>query len=323
MGEPRNPSVSVVIPAYNAARWIAETLDSVLAQTFRDFEVIVVDDGSTDETPDVVGRYGSRVRYLRKEKGGTPSARNAGIRAARGSYIAFVDADDLWLPEKLQLQMELFLKQRDLAWTYCDTVLFQSETARLLYKTSQRTKMYAGDILRPLLLRDFIHSGAPVIKREVFDAVGYFDESPLLQSGEDWSMWLRIASRYPIGFIDLPLVKYRIHRTSKRHSRDVQYIFQAMCTHVNNAVARDPDRLSDLRKHALASVCMDMGVMYLTRGDRLRAREMYARAIRLYPYYVKTWACWLATLLPMPTVNWLRDMLYLFRRYKLSMGKTD
>src|SRR5919201_1733113 len=109
-----NPTVSVVIAVYNGARWIAETLDSVLAQSFPRFEVIVVDDGSTDATPAVAASYGDRVRYLRQDNGGQPSARNAGIRAARGSYIAFVDADDLWVPTKLQMQVDFLARQPSL-----------------------------------------------------------------------------------------------------------------------------------------------------------------------------------------------------------------
>jgi len=323
MGESSSPTVSVVIAAYNAAPWIAETLDSVLAQTFLDCEVIVVDDGSSDETPEVVAGYGSRVRYLRKENGGAASARNVGIRAARGSYIAFVDADYLWLPEKLQLQMELFSRHPDIAWVYSDAIVFDGETGLELYKMSDVTKLYAGDILRPLLLFDFILSPTLLIRRDVFGTVGYFDESPDLQIGEDWNMWLRIAAKYRVEFVDRPLARYRLRATRQTGAMDVQYAFRSKWTIIENAVAREPARLSDLREHALANVCMGTAKQMLRRGDRLGAREMFTRAISLYPYDARTFAYWLTTFLPKPALNWLRAARRRYRRLRFSTGKVS
>jgi glycosyltransferase involved in cell wall biosynthesis len=303
MSESSSPTVSVVIPAYNAARWIAETLDSVLAQTFRNFEVIVVDDGSTDQTSEVVAGYGDRIHYLRKENGGEGSARNVGIRAARGSYIAFLDADDLWLPEKLQLQMELLSRRPDLPWVYSDTIAFGGETGQDLLKMSDATKLCAGDILRPLLLADFITCQTPVIRRDVFGTVGYFDESPDLQAGEDRDMWLRIAAKYQVGFVDRPLAKHRNHATSQCATMDPQYEFRSRWKIIENAVARDPERLSDLREHALGNVCFDVARQMLRRGDRLGARQMLARGISLYPHDFKQMGYWLATWLPARIFN--------------------
>jgi len=314
MGESSSPTVSVVIPAYNAAPWIAETLDSVLAQTFLDFEVIVVDDGSSDKTPEVVAGYGSRVRYLRKENGGAASARNVGIRAARGSYIAFVDADDLWLPEKLQLQMDLFSRHPDLAWVYSDAIVFDQESGQEAFKTSDVTKLYAGDILRPLLLFNFIASPTPVIRRDVLGTAGYFDELRDLHGSEDWNMWLWIAAKYQVRFVERPLAKYRRHATSMTGTMHLQSAFRSRWTIIENAVARDPERLSDLREQALAEVCLGMVGPMVRRGDRRGARRMLGRAARLVPCDFRILLYWLQALLPTAIVDWVPSVRK-FRRW--------
>jgi glycosyltransferase involved in cell wall biosynthesis len=285
----------------------------VLAQTFLDFEVIVVDDGSSDETPEVVAGYGSRVRYLRKENGGAASARNVGIRAARGSYIAFVDADDLWLPEKLQLQMDLFSRHPDLAWVYSDVIVFDEESGQEVFKASDVIKLYAGDILRPLLLSNFIASPTPVIRRDVFGTVGYFDESPDLQGSEDWNLWLRIAAKYQVRFVERPLAKYRRRATSKTGTMPLQDAFRSRWTIIENAVARDPERLSDLREQALAEACLGMVGPMVRRGDRRGARRMLGRATRLVPCNFSILLHWLQALLPTAIVDWVPSVRRLRR----------
>jgi glycosyltransferase involved in cell wall biosynthesis len=285
-----------VIPAYNAAPWISETLDSVLAQTFDDFEVIVVDDGSTDETPEIVSRYQDSVRYLRKGNGGSASARNAGIRAAQSAYIAFVDADDLWMPQKLELQMDLLSKDTDLAWVYSDALVVEEKSNNVLYRVGKHVSLHAGDILRPLLLHDFISSPTPIIRREVFDVVGYFDES-LLRS-EDWDMWLRIAAEFRASFVDQPLAKYRRHSLSKTETIDLEYTLRSRLQIVEKALAQNPKRLSGLRDRAVANVCSGVGRLMLKRGANVSARTMFRRAVRLCPRDIELSGYWLATFLP-------------------------
>ena len=315
MNTATNPTVSVIIPAYNAAPWIAETIDSVLNQTFKDFEVIVVDDGSTDATAEVVASYKPQVQYLYKNNGGPSSARNTGICAACGRYIAFLDADDLWLPEKLQIQMQLFSQNPSLAWVYSDGLIFEENPNKNQHLFSQSSYMYSGEILRPLLLQDFVASPTPIVRRDVFEDVGLFNEESSFKSVEDWDMWLRIAARYPVYLIDKPLVKYRRHSTSLTGTSLIQRSLESRLTVIEGAILREPERLGDLRQQAIANVYMTLGHLLMSRGARVEAREMYLHSIQMNSKQLKSIIYLIATFLPI-SVNQLKNV----RRYLQNLG---
>lgn len=307
-----NPNVSVVITAYNAARWIKETLDSVLAQTYRDFEVIVIDDGSTDETADVVASYGRKVCYFHQENGGQPSARNVGIRKACGSYVAFVDADDLWLPKKLELQMGLLTVRRDIMWVYCDAFYYDTASRCVRKTASQLNKMVDGDVLRQLFMVDFIPSPTPVVKKEVFDIIGYFDESSLLRIGEDWNMWLKIAAKYRIGYVPQPLAIVRCHVTSMIGSMNLSVSLQSRMRIVEQAVSREPERLKDLRKPALVKTYISIALYMLARAaDCKETRKIFLQAFKLDPFCMMAVGGLIVTFFPPSTIGWIKAM----RRY--------
>lgn len=287
------PQISVVIPAYNAARWIAETVESVLAQTFRDFEIIVVDDGSTDATSAVVAKY-ERVRCIHQANGGLSSARNAGIRAATGDYIAFIDADDLWQHDKLEAQIAR-LKQTGLAWVYSDAYAFDSETRSNLFVFSQLRQQYEGEILQSLLLEDFIPMPTPILKREVFDKVGLFAEDARLHSAEDWDMWLRVAAQYPVALVKRLLAMYRVHRASMIQSTSAAVLYNANLNAIEFAVSREPFRLAKLKNRAVMRSSVRIGQMCVRRNDLRMARGMFAQAIQLSPLKASAYAYWLGT----------------------------
>jgi len=312
-----NPTVSVVIPAYNAARWIVETLESVLAQTFRDFEVIVVNDGSTDNTAQVVEGYGERIRCIHKQNGGAASARNVGIRSAQGKYIAFVDADDLWAKEKLRLQVDL-LKRTGLAWVYSDAFAFDGENGKSLVRLGKSVRQYDGDILESLFLTDYIPSPTPIIRRSVFEHVGYFDEDRTVRIGEDWDMWLRIAACYPIGLVSEPLAYYRVHFTSMTGSEDTQVLLQGHIAVLEKAMAREQARLGSLKNRAFANCYIGGGQLFARRGNITTARQMFENAIRLSPSLVQAYVYWAACLFgdkPAQVLMNLRHRL-LYERWK-------
>jgi glycosyltransferase involved in cell wall biosynthesis len=279
--------VSVVIAASNAERTIAETLASIAAQTFRDFEVIVVDDGSTDRTGEIVAESAAGLPQwtcLRRSNGGQPAARNTGIQAARGRYVAFVDADDLWMPEKLEKQVRRLDAHPRTGLVYTDTEIFDGATGRTLGRASDKCGFYEGDVLKPLLLRCFIQSPTPMVRRAVFDDVGLFDEARGFEMAEDWPMWLRIAARWRVDVVREPLARYRVHATGQTRTASVETTLRARRLVVERAIERDPDRLMGLRSKAVAELEISAGLRYLRLGKLSEARARFAAALRERPW---------------------------------------
>lgn len=206
--------ISVIIPTYNSAKYIGEAIESVLAQTYPVHEIIVVDDGSTDDTVEIVKKIASRpmtyelrpkILYLHQDNRGPAAARNTGIRSATGGYIAFLDSDDLWLPDKIEKQIVLF-ERSDYAMVYCD--MSHVVNGKTVYKSYLKEKCYKyfgrGDIYNNLLRENFIFTPTVIMRRCILDRIKGFDEK--FRICEDYKMWLSIAREYPIGYIDEPLV---------------------------------------------------------------------------------------------------------------------
>jgi len=298
------PAVSVITSAYNAQAWIGETLDSVLAQTYTRLEVIVVDDGSTDATPAIVESGAPRVRCMRQKRAGSAVAINAGIRASTAPVLAFVDHDDLWVPDKIERQLEALAADARLGMVYSDATVFEGE--RDLYCCGQVSRLHSGEVLRQLLLEDFIPSPTPLVRREVLERVGGFDES--IWIANDWDMWLRIASKYPVGLVDRPLARYRVHALSTSSTMDLRLAHETMSGIVERAVDRDPERLGDLREQALANICLRLGQSMLKRHVRCGARTLLARGLRLRPTDARLGTSWLATFLPERALAWAIDL---------------
>ncbi|MCU0592459.1 MAG: glycosyltransferase [Desulfobacterales bacterium] len=198
------PQVSVIIPTYNRAGCLREAVDSVLAQEFRGFELIVVDDGSRDETPQLLQPYGDSIRVLRQENRGVSAARNAGIAGSRGELIAFLDSDDLWLPGKLARQVEFFRQNPESL--ICQTEeLWVKNGSRV--NPGRRHQKRGGMIFEPSLELCLVSPSAVMLRRELFDRVGLFNER--LPACEDYDLWLRVSCRYPVGLIETPLIVKR------------------------------------------------------------------------------------------------------------------
>ena len=196
-----NPRVTVIIPTYDRAWCLPEAVDSVLAQTRRDFELIVVDDGSGDETRSVLKAYGSRIRVLEQANRGVSAARNLGIRAARGNLLAFLDADDLWQPEKLARQVAFF--DRRPGALICQTEeIWIRRGVRV--NPRRRHRKPSGDIFEASLALCLVSPSAVMLRRKLIDTVGFFDEN--LPACEDYDLWLRVSARHPVHLIDAPLV---------------------------------------------------------------------------------------------------------------------
>lgn len=193
--------ISVIIPTYNRAAFVGEAVDSVLAQSSLPGEVIVVDDGSKDDTRSVLSVHSDRIRYVGQLHRGVSAARNHGIALARGEWLAFLDSDDLWLPDKLAAQTRYMVDNPHIR-------VFQTEELWLRNGKRVNPRKYHrkpdGYCFERLLERCLVSPSAVMIHRSVFDAIGGFDEA--MPACEDYDLWLRIGCRYPIGLLKEPLV---------------------------------------------------------------------------------------------------------------------
>lgn len=201
---PHLPTVSVIIPTYNRAAIVTEAIDSVLAQTFRDFELIVVDDGSTDDTRDRLIGYSERICLICQENHGVSHARNVGIRAAQGRYIALLDSDDLWLPKKLETQIAVMEAHADIPLCHTEEIWIRRGVRVNQMKKHQK---HGGYIFPNCLPFCVISPSSVMIHRALFDEVGDFDES--LPACEDYDLWLRVTKTYPVHFIETPMIVKR------------------------------------------------------------------------------------------------------------------
>jgi glycosyltransferase involved in cell wall biosynthesis len=221
------PLVSVVIPTYNRCNWLSRAIESVLRQTYSPFELIVVDDGSTDGTPELLEAYGDGIRVIRKENTGVSGARNAGIRAAKGELIALLDSDDRWLPEKLEHQVAFFKASPRAMICQTEEIWIRNG---IRVNPKRRHRKFSGMIFEKTLALCLVSPSAVMIRTALFREVGLFDEN--LPACEDYDLWLRICWKYPVHLIRMPLIvkhgghpdqlsampeldKYRIHALVK------------------------------------------------------------------------------------------------------------
>ncbi len=194
------PEVSVVIATYNRGALLDRALDSVLGQTYADYEVIVADDGSTDGTPERMSKRGPRVRVLELEHRGRPSfARNRAMEKASGEFLAFLDSDDVWEPRKLERQVDMMRRQPELVFCYTDT-RFVDAGGRFLYLQSRRERPGSGDALNALFERNFVALSTALARTDAVRSAGGFEES--LRMAEDWCLWMRLAAKGRVGFVN-------------------------------------------------------------------------------------------------------------------------
>lgn len=215
----KTPNISVVIPAFNAEKTIKETVESVLNQTFRDFEVIIVNDGSTDKTLNILSQFSDyRVRVFSQENSGPQKSRNLGIEKSVGEYITFLDADDLWKPDKLELQLQMFKQYPESSVVYSWTNVIDEEN-----QVSRRGGYFKrrGNVFLDLLLINFIESGSnPLIRSEVIKRVGGFDEE--IVAGQDWDMWLSLAENHTFEVVPKVQILYRKNQNLRSWSGNIE-----------------------------------------------------------------------------------------------------
>jgi len=319
------PKVSVVVPTYNNAQYIRQALDSVFDQTFTDYEIIVVDDGSTDETHRELESYGRRIRYHRQDNGGLAVARNTGMRLANGDLLTYLDADDVWERDNLLFKTSLLERHSDLGGVFSEFSIFDDRQtrhergSRQMFPFFERTGRDLRHVLgtpRSAIVRDgrtvlartgfafdslfwgnFILPTSMILRLEAARAVGDFE--PELRTQQDYEYWLRFSKRYPLAYIDEPLVRYRRHPGQLTDHRRIENILVA----VDRIIRQYDDEFEhagrgDEYRRRLAGVKLELAKVCLGQGRSGDARSHLVQCIKLAPGTLAAYLALFASLLP-------------------------
>ena len=252
-------TVSTIIPTYNRQDYIIIALKSVLSQTYKDYEIIIVDDGSTDETKKVLAPYRDKIRYFYHENRGIPATRNRGIREAKGDCIAFLDSDDYWLPHKLEQQISCFKEN-----PHYGMVATRGSSISPDGKFRKKNRPgKSGWIMTDLFKANFIRTSSAMIRKECFEKVELFDES--LAQCQEYDLWLRLARHYPIGFINESLTVYVDNPKGVSTDGLVGRLFRMKLLEKDYLKACIP---SSLYRKRLASTYHYRGRHYFERGQK-------------------------------------------------------
>ncbi|MBE9178463.1 glycosyltransferase family 2 protein [Oculatella sp. LEGE 06141] len=277
------PLVSVIIPAYNAEPFLERTLESVLSQTYNHLEVLVIDDGSTDRTVELVqsvAQRDRRVRLLQQPNSGVAIARNSGIQAAQGEFIAPIDADDIWYPQKLEKQVRVMLQDTSAGLVYTWSI-YLNETGELTggYKTSR----LEGNVYFALIQGNFVgNASAPLIRRTCFDQVGTYNHQLKAQNAqgcEDWDLYLRMAERYPFRVVPEFLVGYR--QTVSSMSRNYAAMSRSHSLTMAEARRRNPDAPAVVYRWSSSRYCACLAMQSSWCGDYQDSLVWMCKAIAL------------------------------------------
>ncbi len=272
-----SPMVSVVVPAYNAEKTIESALNSILEQTFQDFEVIVVDDGSKDGTPRVVREMeDSRIRLFEQENQGAAVARNRGIEESRGELIAFLDDDDLWYPEKLEKSVRVLQQAPEIGLVYHRYLLMDVHTGK---QRPGKVFHYTGPESALEYIPSFsgVHTSTVVTRRSVLEKVGVFD--PLMKRGQDVDLWLRIMEEYPLREIPEVLSEYRMIPTQAR-PEIYEKSRRSSLRILDKALKRRPDLYQKHQQTLKARLYLKFGKQEYNQFRMPEAREWLAQSLR-------------------------------------------
>lgn len=277
------PNVSAVIATYNYGRFIADAIDSALCQTLLPFEIIVVDDGSEDETESVVRRFGDRVTYVKQENKGVSAARNLGVKLSSGELISFLDADDVWEPEKLQLQAEKFLQDKRIGLVHCGFREFDYDSGKIVREhlsgeegdLAKRHVVFEGPVIN-------VSGSMLMVSRNAFDTIGGFDER--LSNGEDWLFCFQIARKFRVGFVPKALVRYRNHSdNAHKNIRKMEYSTRLAWSKVFDG--SDPE-IERLRARSYGNLHKVLAGSYLHQGDYAGFLRNVVKSLWYRPSYL-------------------------------------
>lgn len=270
------PKVSVVCIAYNSMEFLPRTVESVLGQTFQDFELVLVDDGSTDHVVEwASGLSDPRVRLVSQPNQGIAGARNRGIREARGRYIAFLDGDDLWYPTKLELQVEALDLRPQAGLVHTLVELIDKQDRHLGYSTNMDVQ---GDARSAILISNFLGTASVVlVRRQCFDELGCFLSDPRVAWCDDWDMWTRIAMTYAFALVPQPLTRYRLHPNGA--SAKYRTLIPLVPAIVARLYESAPPELARLQPKTYGTFYCYLGVFALGARNYRDAQRLMHRAL--------------------------------------------
>jgi glycosyltransferase involved in cell wall biosynthesis len=276
------PLISVVIPCYNYGRYLGVSISSALNQTYKNIEIVCVNDGSTDDTDEAIKPFldDPRVKYMKQENVGQAKARNAGIRKSNGSLIAFLDADDKWEEEKLEKQISLFSEEK-VGVVYSRSGFMGPEGEKLdLQRTGRYIQPRAGYVAKELFCDNFVPFSSCVIRREALEKVGFFSES--LDLSEDWDLLLRISVHYNFAYVDEPLLVYRMGHAGQVSS-NMERVYASHNLIRQNFLAAHPDVVSgSIVRNAMMHRYLSRGYAYENSNLKESARY-YGKAFMTKP----------------------------------------
>ena len=287
------PKVSVITPVFNAEKYIAETIESVLQQTFADWEMLIIDDESKDQTVSIVERfvqqYPDKIRLLQQSNQGPGAARNHGIREAQGEYIALLDADDLWLPHRLEEGVKVLDQNACIGLVHGKTRRLM-EDGQIVDGPKRDPQYLNGWIFENLLKRKAHISCLTVLfRKECIDKVGGFDEARECIGVEDRDLWLRIARAYQIAYIEREVGVYRVLSTGI--SRDNAKMLKGKTYVINKACEASGKKT--LGKQALAMIHKELADEYFLKEEYQASSQEYKRSLEYWPWSMWSWINWM------------------------------
>jgi len=272
-----NPTVSVIIPTYNRTHLIGRAIQSVLEQSYQDFEIIVVDDGSTDNTEEAIKKFqeqDKRIKYIKHEKNrGGSAGRNTGIKAAKGKYIGLLDDDDEWLPEKLEKQVIKFQNSSEKVGVIYSGFCYVSEKSGKI--VSKIIPHLRGDVYINLLESCILGSPTPLIKKRCFQKAGFFDET--LPSCQDWDMWIRLSKYYDFDFVPDILAKHHVHGSQISADLNAKIVArEKLMEKYWIDLSKNPQSFSVILKR--------LGILYFLAGNQRKGRKYLLKSIKENPF---------------------------------------
>ncbi|MHB1286996.1 MAG: glycosyltransferase family 2 protein [Leptospirales bacterium] len=334
--------ISVILPTHNRATLVTLAVESVLNQTFQDIELIVVDDGSTDNTEETLRPYLSRIHYIHQSQGGPGKARNRGIQEARGEYIAFIDDDDIWLPFKLELQIGLLLKHPELALVCTNFKVFDSKGEcdsfiEQYFGLFKRTGMkfdnifqnkelissrmpnesvphsryfYWGQVFPTVFQGSLIFQSSILARKKIFQEMGGYDEA--LSDNEDYKICLKICQKYSIGYVDIDTLRVKLAENTRSNDSSKRTKFWENNLSIVESALNQPENLPRLTKEIirtrLSLMYHKIGLYALGDGDNRKARRYLNKLILISPLEIKAYILWAMTFLPASFIEGVRKI---------------